>query len=87
MEQIEIINWNEIIKSFNAITGKKCRTVTHEARKNISERLKEGYKIDDIKATIEKVVQEEFHKENNLKFVTLEYISQEKIIIFKPNDK
>ncbi len=70
------IDWKALIGYFNQVTGKKSRTVDKKAKAQLLARLKEGYTKDDIGKAIRNCANDRHHKENNLKWLTLEFISR-----------
>lgn len=70
------IDWKALIGYFNQVTGKKSRTVDKKAKAQLLARLKDGYTKDDIGKAIRNCANDSYHKENNLKWLTLEFISR-----------
>lgn len=84
----EIINWSELIKHFNDITGKGTRVIPQKVKDAFKLRIKEGFSKDDIANAIFNCYNDPYHKENNHKYLTLEFISRsdklERYSTFKP---
>lgn len=78
--KIPSIDWNKLREKFNEITGKKTRVVITKAKREITARLKEGWKREDIIRAIENSIKDPYHKETNFQYITLEYISRAKTI-------
>ena len=70
------VDWDKLVIAFNNITKKKSRMVNAKARKQILERLKEGYTKEDLISAITNCYADEFHTQNNHKHLTLEFISR-----------
>ena len=70
------VDWDKLVIAFNNITKKKSRMVNTKARKQILERLKEGYTKEDLISAISNCYADEFHTQNNHKHLTLEFISR-----------
>lgn len=70
------INYKDYLFSLNEITGKKYRAITDKTKGQISARTKEGYTLRDFTKAITNAFNDEFHKNNSHKYLTLEYISR-----------
>jgi len=75
-ENIEPINWSVLLDFFNEVTGKKCKVVSDKAKTQFKARLKENFTKDDIANAIQNAFNDNYHKENNHKYLTLEFISR-----------
>ncbi len=73
---IEPINWSVLLDYFNEVTGKKCKVVSDKAKTQFKARLKENFTKDDIANAIQNAFNDNYHKENNHKYLTLEFISR-----------
>jgi len=82
-----IYNTNNIIKEneidflslkdyYNLVFTKEMRVVSEKTKKQFKLRIKEGYTKADIKKAIDNASNDEFHKPNDFKHVTLEFISR-----------
>ena len=69
-------DWDELIYYFNNATGKKCRVVPSKVKDSFKARLKEGYTKEDIANAITNCANSDFHKGNNHKNLTFEFISR-----------
>lgn len=72
--------YSQLKDHFISRSGKKIRVVNDKVKRAVKARLKEGYKVEDIIKTISNAVKDEFHKESNFKYVTLEYVTRGNII-------
>lgn len=70
------IDYKKLILFFNQTTGKSVRVVNDKTKKQIQTRLKEGYTKEDITLAIKNCANDNFHKDNNLKYLTLEFITR-----------
>ncbi len=70
------VDWDKLVIAFNNITKKKSRLVSSKAKKQILERLNEGYTKEDLISAISNCYADEFHTQNNHKHLTLEFISR-----------
>ena len=69
-------DWDELILYFNTATGKKTRVIPDKVKASFKARLKEGYTKEEIAAAITNCANNQFHKDNNYKDLTLEFISR-----------
>jgi len=79
-----------ILESFNAIFKKRSRIVSKKVVNRYKDILR-YYSLEDIKQAMSNAKDDEFHKENNYKYCTLEYFSRIEqmdkwINIQKPSD-
>lgn len=77
--KVDKIDFDALLVFFNQTLGKKITTFG-DAKAKINKRLKEGFKKEDFKHTILNIKEDLFAKENNYKYVTLEYISRVKTL-------
>jgi len=70
------IDWDTLLKQFNEKVGRNHKVIPDKAKKQLLARLKEGYTKQDIWNAILNCYDDEFHKENNHKYLTLEFISR-----------
>jgi uncharacterized phage protein (TIGR02220 family) len=70
------IDWDSLLKQFNEKVGRNHKVIPDKAKKQLLARLKEGYTKQDIWNAIQNCYDDEFHKENNHKYLTLEFISR-----------
>jgi uncharacterized phage protein (TIGR02220 family) len=73
---IEPINWPVLLDFFNKTTGKKCKVVPKKAKEQFNARLKEGFTKVDIANAIVNASNDEYHIKEDLKYITLEFISR-----------
>lgn len=70
------VDWKKLMALFNKITGKKVRVVPVKARKQIRQRLREGFTKVDIRNALINAMQHPYHQETNFQYITLEFISR-----------
>ena len=73
---IESIDFNILLDYFNNSFGKSSRVVNAKVKKSFNARLKEGYTKQDFKKCIDNLKNDLWHKENDYKYCTLEFISR-----------
>lgn len=73
---IETIDFNILLEYFNNSFGKSSRVVNAKVKKSFNARLKEGYTKHDFKKCIDNLKNDSWHKENDYKYCTLEFISR-----------
>tara|TARA_R110001632_G_scaffold44827_1_gene113813 strand:- start:4832 stop:5515 length:684 start_codon:yes stop_codon:yes gene_type:complete len=70
------IDSNKLLSVFNSIFGKRARVVPDKAKKQINDRLKEGYTKEDIVSALENAAKDQHHIDSNYKYLTLEFITR-----------
>jgi len=75
-ENKDNINYTNLLNYFNSITGKNAKVVNKKTRKQIKDRLAEGYTKEDISNAIKNCFNDSYHKETNHKYLTLEFITR-----------
>jgi hypothetical protein len=70
------VDFNKLLEAFNDILGKKARVIPDKAKKQIRDRLKEGYNKEDIITALINASKDSYHIDTNYKYVTLEFISR-----------
>lgn len=70
------IDFGLLIDYFNKCTGKKTRVMPKKAKRQIEDRLKDGYTKNEIAKAILNASNSKHHKEANYKHLTLELISR-----------
>jgi len=70
------IDWKPIIECFKEITKKNISTINPKAKRHFSARLKEGHTLEVLKKAIRNCYEDDYHKETNHKYLTLEFISR-----------
>lgn len=71
-----LVDWQKYLKTFNEVTGKQFRVITDKTKSQMQARLKEGYTKEDFLTVIDNILKTEYHKENNYKYLTPEFISR-----------
>jgi len=75
-EKVISIDFDKLIEIYNSIYGRQIRVIPAKAKKQIRERLKEGYTKTDFVTALENAKNDQYHKDNNYKYITLEFISR-----------
>jgi uncharacterized phage protein (TIGR02220 family) len=70
------VDWSNLLLLFNNITKKQTKVLPEKAKKQIRERLREGWTKDDIKKAIKNCYNDEHHINTKHKYCTLELISR-----------
>jgi len=70
------IDYKKLLDFFNSVTGKKTKVVTDKVKSQIKARLSEGFTKEDIANAIKICTEDTFHKENDFKYLTLEFITR-----------
>lgn len=70
------IDFDLLLEFFNNTYGRSLRIVSDKTKKQIKERLKEGYSKEDLKQALLNAKNDPYHIENNFKYITLEFISR-----------
>lgn len=70
------VDWDALLLAFNDLTKRNFKLIPQKAKTQILERLKEGYTKSDLWNAIENCYNDEYHKETNHKYLTLEFISR-----------
>ena len=70
------VAYASFINFLNEKTGKKFRYTDKKACTQLQARLREGYTREDFEKAITNCVNDSFHKENNLKYLTPEFITR-----------
>lgn len=73
------IDFEKLIVYFNRILKKSSRVISKKAKDNFNQRIKEGYKKEDIVKVIDNSSNDNYHKDSNFKYVTLEFLSRPNI--------
>jgi uncharacterized phage protein (TIGR02220 family) len=71
-----VIDWSALLNQFNELVGRNHKLVTEKAKRQLIARLKDGYTKQDIWNAIQNCYNDEYHKETNHKYLTLEFISR-----------
>jgi len=75
-KEVISIDFDKLIEIYNSIYGRQIRVIPAKAKKQIRERLKEGYTKTDFVTALENAKNDQYHKDNNYKYITLEFISR-----------
>ena len=70
------IDSSKLLSLFNSILGKKAKVISEKAKKQLKERLKEGYTKDDIVNALRNAAKDQHHLDTNYKYLTLEFITR-----------
>ena len=70
------VDWDALLLAFNELTKRKFKLIPDKAKNQILARLKDGYDKADLWNAIENCYNDEYHKETNHKYLTLEFISR-----------
>lgn len=70
------VDWDALLLAFNNLTKRNFKLIPEKAKRQILARLKEGYDKSDLWNAIENCYNDEYHKETNHKYLTLEFISR-----------
>lgn len=73
------IDFTKLLSYYNSVLNKSCRVFPENVKKAFNLRVKEGYLKEDIQKVIDNASNDQLHKENNFKYVTLEFLSRPKI--------
>jgi uncharacterized phage protein (TIGR02220 family) len=73
------IDFDKLIVYFNRVLKKSSRVISKKAKDNFNQRIKEGYKKEDIVKVIDNSSNDNYHKESNFKYITLEFLSRPNI--------
>lgn len=70
------IDFDLLLEYYNKTYGRKVKTITPKTKKQIIDRLQEGYTKEDLKQAILNAKKDPYHIENKFKYITLEFISR-----------
>jgi uncharacterized phage protein (TIGR02220 family) len=70
------IDYTKLLEYFNSVTNKKVKVVNTKVKGQINARLREGYTKEDIARAIKNCSEDKYHIENDLKYLTLEFITR-----------
>jgi uncharacterized phage protein (TIGR02220 family) len=76
LEKQPKVDWDALLLAFNNLTKRKFKLIPDKAKNQILARLKDGYDKADLWNAIENCYNDEYHKETNHKYLTLEFISR-----------
>ncbi len=75
-ESTYVVDFEKLLLIFNRILGKKAKVVSDKAKKQLRQRLKEGFEKPDIVTALKNASKDQFHIDSNYKFLTLEFITR-----------
>jgi len=75
-EKEVIIEWDRLLEFYNKTFNKNNRVFNASNKAKYLARIKEGYLRENISKAMKKASNDEFHKESNFKYCTLEYFSR-----------
>lgn len=64
------------LQKFNEVTKRNFKVIDDKTKRQIKAREKEGFTIDDIIRATKNAYKDEYHKENNFKYLTPEFITR-----------
>lgn len=70
------LDFDKLKYYYNLVFSKSMRVVCEKTKKQLRQRIKEGYTKNDIKKVIDNASNDSFHESNDFKHVTLEFISR-----------
>jgi hypothetical protein len=76
VESTYVVDFEKLLLIFNRILGKKANVVSDKAKKQLRQRLKEGFEKPDILTALKNASEDQFHIDSNYKFLTLEFITR-----------
>jgi len=69
-----------ILKEMNSIFSRKFKVISEATKGKYKARIREGFTVDDIVNSMKVVFNDEFHRENNFKYITPDYFSRYKTL-------
>lgn len=70
------IDFEKLREFINSKTGRDFKVVNKSVKSKYLARLKDGYSKQDILNAVSNAVKNDYHKENNFKYLTLEFFSR-----------
>ena len=70
------IDFIKLLLLINETTGKNFKVINNSLKSKFKARLKDGYTKEDIKNCIINSIKDQFHKDNNFKYLKPEYYSR-----------
>ena len=70
------IDFDLLINFYNDTFGRTTRTISSKAKKQIKDRMKEGYTKKDLQQALLNAKNDSYHIETNFIYITLEFISR-----------
>lgn len=74
------IDFTNLLKLINKYTSRDFRVINKTIQAKYLARLKDGYSKSDIVNSIKNSVNDQFHKDNNFKYLTPDYFSRAKTL-------
>jgi hypothetical protein len=74
------IEFDKLLVFFNETFGKKCRVFSASVKQKYSARVSDGYTTMEIAKAMSVCKNDDFHKQNNFKYCTLEYFARPKTL-------
>tara|TARA_R110000744_G_scaffold140828_1_gene252138 strand:+ start:1668 stop:2315 length:648 start_codon:yes stop_codon:yes gene_type:complete len=75
-EKGQVVDFDLLVKFYNNTFGRKTITISSKAKKQIKDRLKEGYTKIDLQNALINAKNDSYHIETNFKYISLEFISR-----------
>jgi uncharacterized phage protein (TIGR02220 family) len=79
-EVLQKINFSDLLIFINSTLGKKYKVVNKAVQQKYNARLKDGYTKEDFKSAIINAAKDQYHKETNFKYLTIEYFSRSRTL-------
>lgn len=73
------VDFQKLIQYYNLVFNKSVRILNQKAKQNLKQRIKDGYTKEEIQKVIDNASNDSFHKEQNYKHVTLEFLFRPQI--------
>lgn len=74
------IEFDKLLVFFNDTFGKKCRVFSASVKQKYNARVSDGYTTMEIAKAMSVCKNDDFHKQNNFKYCTLEYFARPKTL-------
>jgi len=74
------IEFDKLLVFFNDTFGKKCRVFSASVKQKYNARVSDGYTTMEIAKAMSVCKSDDFHKQNNFKYCTLEYFARPKTL-------
>ena len=76
----EKIDFNGLLNYFNSNFEKNCRVFSDSVKSKFRSRIGDGYTTTEIAKAMQVCKNDQFHKDNNFKYCTIEYFSRAKTL-------
>jgi len=80
IKQKEKIDFDALLNYFNSVFQKNCRVFSDSVKSKYRSRINDGYTPKEIAQSMDTCKNDQFHKDNNFKYCTLEYFSRAKTL-------